>query len=87
MGRLRPGAEFDYRKIEDMTVAFDKETGERIIVGYDYSQDYQTVRDSMQDSKFWGDLRREAKTNVALQKALNRAILIYQLSKNGDIHK
>ena len=41
MGRLRPGAEFEYRKVEDMTIAFDKETGERIIVGYDYSRDYK----------------------------------------------
>ena len=83
MGRLRPGAEFDYRKIEDMTIAFDKETGERIIVGYDYSRDYKTVRDNMKDNKFWDDLRREAKTNVALQHALDRAILIYKLSKDS----
>lgn len=87
MGSLRPGASYTYEKHGDYTISIDTETNERTIVGYDFSQNYQTVRDSMQDSKFWGDLRREAKTNVALQKALNRAILIYQLSKNGDIYK
>lgn len=85
MGQLRPGASFEYRKIEDMTIAIDKDTGERIIVGYDYSQDYATTREHMLDDKFWGELRREAKTNVALQRALDRAIMIYRLSKDKPL--
>jgi hypothetical protein len=32
--------------------------------------------------KLWGEIRREAKTNPVLQNALDRAILIYQLSKD-----
>ena len=33
------------------------------------------------DSKLWGEIRREARTNVTLQKALDRVIMIYKLSK------
>jgi hypothetical protein len=34
------------------------------------------------DDKMWSEIRREAKTNVTLQKALDRAIMIYKLSKD-----
>jgi hypothetical protein len=30
----------------------------------------------------WGEIHREAKTNPTLQKALDRAIMIYKLSKD-----
>jgi hypothetical protein len=33
------------------------------------------------EDKLWGEIRREAKTNITLQKALDRAIMIYKLSK------
>jgi hypothetical protein len=34
------------------------------------------------EDKLWGEIRREAKTNKTLQDALERAIIIYQLSKD-----
>jgi hypothetical protein len=34
------------------------------------------------DDKLWGEIRREAKTNMTLQKALDRVIMIYKLSKD-----
>lgn len=82
MGTLRPGASFNYEKHGPYTISTDVETNERAIVGYDYSQDYESIIESMKDDKFWGELRREARTNIALQHALNRAILIYKLSKD-----
>ena len=36
--------------------------------------------DIMED-KMWGDIRREAKINPTLQDALERAIMIYKLTK------
>lgn len=83
MGRLKPGASFEYEKHGPYTIATEVETNERLIIGYDYSQNYANNRESMQDSKFWHALRMEAKTNVALQHALDRAILIYKLSKES----
>lgn len=36
---------------------------------------------TMQENKLWGAIRRAAKTNPTLQDALDRAIIIYELSK------
>ena len=33
------------------------------------------------EDQLWGNIRRAAKTNLALQDTLDRAVLIYQLSK------
>jgi hypothetical protein len=33
------------------------------------------------EDKLWGEIRRAAKTNTALQAALDHAIMIYKLSK------
>lgn len=83
MGKLTPGASFSYEKHGPYTIATDVESNERSIIGYDYSQNYATTREHMRDDKFWGAIRREAKTNVALQRALDRAIMIYNLSKES----
>jgi hypothetical protein len=37
------------------------------------------------ENKLWGEIHREAKTNPALQKALDRAIMIYRLSKDKPL--
>ena len=37
----------------------------------------------MMEDKLWGEIRRAAPTNPALQKALDRAIMIYRLSKDN----
>jgi len=37
------------------------------------------------DDKLWGEIRREAKTNPTLQSALDRAIMIYRLSKDKPL--
>jgi hypothetical protein len=35
----------------------------------------------MQEDKLWGEIRRAARTNPALQKALEQCIIVYQLIK------
>jgi len=90
MGSLKPGAKYIYERVGD--VVYAREAGAhpstRFEVGYDY-QDYdprtsdgRPLHDHIQDSKLWGQIRQEAKTNVTLQKALDRAIMIYKLSKD-----
>ena len=37
----------------------------------------------MTENQLWRDIRNEAKTNKSLQEALDRAILIYHLSKSN----
>ena len=83
MGSLTPGASYSYKRENGIVYATETGSTTAKAVGYDYSQNYASNFNSMQDAKFWGELRREARTNVALQKALDRAIIIYRLSKDN----
>jgi hypothetical protein len=38
----------------------------------------------MMEDKMWGEIRQAAKTNPTLQDALERAIMIYRLSKTDE---
>jgi hypothetical protein len=72
---------------------YAREFGEtdRKLIGYKYemedkpdprTDDGRPLYEHLQESKLWGEIRREAKTNITLQKALDRAIMIYKLSKD-----
>lgn len=39
------------------------------------------LHEQIKEDKLWGEIRRAAKSNPTLQRALDEAILIYQLSK------
>lgn len=95
MGSLKTGATYIYERNGDTVYA--RETGSdpstRIVVGYDYKSDEskrfdartsdgRPLHDHIMESKLWGEIRREAETNPTLQKALDRAIMIYKLSKD-----
>jgi len=94
MGKLTPGATYIHERVDD--VVYARELGAapstRQAVGWKYNKDDpnfdprtgdgRPLRDHMMESKLWGEIRREARTNEALQKVLDRAILIYRLSKD-----
>lgn len=87
MGSLKPGATYIYER--DKGTVYARELGAapdtRKEVGYNYdprTNDGRPLHDHMMDSKLWGEIRREALTNPTLQKALDRAIMIYKLSKD-----
>ena len=62
---------------------YDPITGHKI--NYDSrTPDGRPLRDHMMEDKLWGEIRREARTNPTLQDALERAIMIYQLSKQNE---
>ena len=62
---------------------YDPINGHRI--DYDSrTSDGRPLRDHMLEDKLWGEIRREARTNPTLQDALERAIMIYQLSKTDE---
>lgn len=90
MGTLKPGATYIYERVDDAIYARETGTTERKLVGYDYKIDNRTndgrpLRDHLMEDKLWGEIRRAAPTNPALQKALDRAIMIYRLSKDKPI--
>jgi hypothetical protein len=86
MGNLKPGAQYIYERADGVTYAREFGSTERHPVGWEFdprTSDGRPLRDSIMDSKLWGEIRRAAPTNPALQKALDRAIMIYRLSKDN----
>ena len=91
MGTLKPGATYIYERNGDEVYAREFGETERKLIGYQYEMedkpdprtaDGRPLREHMLENKMWGEIRRMAPTNPALQKALDRAIMIYKLSKD-----
>jgi hypothetical protein len=91
MGSLKPGATYIYERNGDEIYAREFGETERRLIGYRYemegkpdprTSDGRPLIEHVREDKLWGEIRREAKTNTALQKALDRAIMIYRLSKD-----
>lgn len=56
------------------------------ISAYDYVEALDTYRvnermQEIKEDKLWGEIRRAARTNNALQSAMEKCIIIYKLSK------
>ena len=92
MGSLKPGATYIYERNGDEVYAREFGQSERKLIGYQYemedkpdprTNDGRPLREHMLEDKLWGNIRRAAKTNSALQEALERAIIIYHLSKDN----
>ena len=94
MGSLKPGATYIYERDGKTTYAreFGADPMTRQPIGWDYdpeeakrfdarTSDGRPLHEHIMEDKLWGEIRREAKTNITLQKALDRAIMIYKLSK------
>jgi hypothetical protein len=47
------------------------------------TSDGRPLIEHVKEDKLWGEIRRAAETNKPLQDALERAIIIYQLSKDN----
>ena len=88
MGSLKPGATYIYERNGDEVYAREFGEKDRKLIGYKYetpdtrTDDGRPLHEHIMESKLWGEIRREAKTNITLQKALDRAIMIYKLSKD-----
>lgn len=89
MGNLKPGATYIYERNGDEIYAREAGSTERHMIGYNYKPTDKTMptftHTEIQEAKLWGDIRRASKTNPSLQKALDRAIIIYRLSKDKPL--
>ena len=45
------------------------------------SDEAKDLRGQIMEDKLWGNIRRAAKTNPTIQRALDEAIMLYNLSK------
>ena len=96
MGTLKPGATYIYERVDNQVYAREAgaDPSTRQPVGWDYdpvsghqvdyeqrTSDGRPLFDHIQEDKMWGDIRRLARTNPALQDSLERVIMIYKLIK------
>jgi len=99
MGTLKPNTTYIYERADGVVYARESgaDPSTRIEVGYEYDPvsghriDYDSrtgngrpLHDHIMEDKMWGEIRRTAKINPTLQDALERAIMIYQLSKEHE---
>lgn len=96
MGNLKPGATYIHERVDNVVYAreFGADPSTRQVVGWDYDKDNpnfdprtndgRPLREHILEDKLWGDIRREAKTNPALQAAIERVKILYHLSKDKD---
>lgn len=90
MGTLKPGAKYVYERSGDEVYAREFGEEDRTLIGYNHIADPRTadgrpLHEHIMESKLWGEIHRAAKTNPALQNALDRAIMIYRLSKDNPL--
>ena len=84
MGKLKPGAEYIYTRRDGIVYQRERETLDEEAIGWDYdprTEDGKPLVDHIRNAKLWGDIHRAAKTDPLLKEALERAIMIYHLSK------
>jgi hypothetical protein len=80
MSQLKPDTKYIYEHADGVTYA--REWGAppdaRFVIGWD--QQYK----GLLEDKMWGEIRRMARTDPALQDLLERAIVYYNLKKDHD---
>jgi hypothetical protein len=88
MGTLKPGATYVYERNGSEIYAREQGQLDRKLIGYTHdprTTDGRPMHEHIMDAKLWGQIRREARTNPTLQKALDRVIMIYRLSKDNPL--
>jgi hypothetical protein len=89
MGSLKPGTTYIYERNADEVYAREvgADPSTRKLVGYNWdpTTGNRSIHNQLIEDKLWGEIRRMAPTNPALQKALDRAIMIYRLSKDKPL--
>jgi hypothetical protein len=84
MGRLKPGATYIYEKADGVTYAREigAHPGDRFAIGWDYNiSERDTTASRIQ---LWEQIHQAAKANPALQEAIERVIIIYELQRGED---
>jgi hypothetical protein len=85
MGQLKPAATLIYERDGDTVYARElgADPATRTEVGHEYdsrTSDGRPLWEQIKEAKLWGDIHRAARTNPALQDALERVIMIYHLT-------
>lgn len=84
MGQLKPGATYIYEKADGVTYAreFGAHPGDRFAIGWDY--DVKKEEERTKRIHIWDQIHQAARTNPALQDAIDRVIIVYELQKGEE---
>jgi hypothetical protein len=87
MGNLKPGATYAYERQAGVVYATEDGTTDKVAIGWDYNpskpRDGKATYLESKESLLWREIRTVAKTNPALQNALDQCIMLYHLSKDN----
>jgi hypothetical protein len=83
MGSLTPGAMYIYESSDDGKTVYAREfgTNEKKLIGQTFTA--QELEKEYNNEMLWREMNRAAKTNEALQRAMEYAIIIYHMSKDN----
>ena len=86
MGTLKPGVALIYERDGKNVYAREVGSRDRTLIGYDYdgSMDIRNGLDRIKEDRIWNEILVAAKTNPALQEAMDRVKVIYELSKKDE---
>jgi hypothetical protein len=79
MGSLKPGATLIYERANGVITAREFGSTEKRVIGYDVSGTQEKIHLSE-----WNDIFRAAETNPALQEAIDRVRIVYNLSRPDE---
>ena len=82
MSQLKPGAKYVYENSDGVIYAREFGEKERFEIGRTLTR--QQMDNKREQQALWDDIIGEAKNNPALQTAIDRVIMLYQLSKDYE---
>jgi hypothetical protein len=100
MGSLTPNKTLIYEQVNGVTYARESgaDPSTRQAIGWEYdpvsghkidydkrTNDGRPLHEHIMDSKLWGEIRRAARDNPALQAAIDRVIITYYLSNDNGV--
>ena len=88
MGSLPPSTTYIYDRNGEEIYAREAGKSERVLIGHQYenkidprTEDGRPMIEHLRENQLWHKIRQAAKTDPVLQETLDRAIILYQLSK------
>ena len=71
-----------YESPDKGETVYSRETGSLNRELVSISETKKSLHEQLKEDQLWGQIRRKAKTNVALNDILNQAIVVYNLIKD-----
>lgn len=84
MSKISQGIKYIYESPDGGNTVYAREFGkeEKTLIGKHYNSN--DIVSQLSNGQLWYGIREMAKTNPALQKVMEHAILLYQLSKEHE---